>query len=427
MNVSQNRTFFILGRNAELSILEILSVLHAENISYTDPVASDDVLLLTTASPLPLKQLQSRLGGTIKIGHLLPATLHLDQLPNSDAFFSETILAANSATTGRITFGLSAYTLTRQSKKVSTSGSLSTKLLRTLGLNVKKTVRDAGHSVRFAAVDRESFLSSVSVEKNGLVKEHGCEFVLLRNGNHIFIGITDTVQEFEEYSFRDWSRPHREMETGLLPPKLAQIMINISGVSPKESPTILDPFCGFGTIIQEALLIGFTKILGSDLSEKNVHAAQENIAWLLSKKDLVYDTSAITTHDATKISSTTPRASIDAIITEPYLGPVISQSFGGPLKNIVDTLSALYISFLKEAHTILKPKGVIVMVWPVWMQKDKNIFLPILERVISIGFKNTTISQGAAPLVAQHTSRNTVIYFRAGQHVGRELIRLEKS
>ena len=69
----------------------------------------------------------------------------------------------------------------------------------------------------------------------------------------------------------------RNMIVGMLPPKLAQMMINLSretGILPTK---IYDPCCGLGTVLIEAINMGITDVYGSDLSAKMCSCTEENI------------------------------------------------------------------------------------------------------------------------------------------------------
>ena len=58
-----------------------------------------------------------------------------------------------------------------------------------------------------------------------------------------FLGQTLVVQPFKVLSKRDFGRPARDDHSGMLPPKLAQIMINLARRNDDISTkTILDPF-----------------------------------------------------------------------------------------------------------------------------------------------------------------------------------------
>jgi tRNA G10 N-methylase Trm11 len=62
------------------------------------------------------------------------------------------------------------------------------------------------------------------------------------------------------------------MIVGMLPPKLARMMINLT----KNNTAIYDPFCGLGTVLIEALHMGRIHILASDISEAMVSATEKN-------------------------------------------------------------------------------------------------------------------------------------------------------
>src|SRR3989344_5585326 len=94
--------------------------------------------------------------------------------------------------------------------------------------------------------------------------------------------------------------------------------------------TLLDPFCGMGTILAEALLLGW-QVIGSDQSEEVVVKAQANLRWLGLKTHKLF------TSDATHISEKVE--SVDAIVTEPFMGkPNVSRE---NVKDIMTGLSKL--------------------------------------------------------------------------------------
>jgi len=65
------------------------------------------------------------------------------------------------------------------------------------------------------------------------------------------------------------------MVVGMMPPKLVQMMINIS-TTPKNS-AIYDPFCGLGTTLIEAANMGYTSLFGSDISKEMVQSSQKSL------------------------------------------------------------------------------------------------------------------------------------------------------
>jgi tRNA G10 N-methylase Trm11 len=201
-----------------------------------------------------------------------------------------------------------------------------------------------------------------------------------------------------------------------LPPKLAQMMINVAA-QPSLDGLLLDPFCGSGTIITEAMLMGYKNLMGTDLSEKAINDSRVNAEWIrdlyqLDIKPKFY------IKNATRMAQFLKTSTVDTIVTEPYLGP---QRGLNNIGLVIDELEHLYTQALDNFYKILKPGGRIVMVWPVFFGQE--FLKPNLDnwRVVS-----------ALPKKFQDLSwlkqsfRDTLLYNRAGQKVWRELIILEK-
>ncbi len=218
----------------------------------------------------------------------------------------------------------------------------------------------------------------------------------MKNENKIFWGRTLAVQEFEDYSRRDFDRPQRDSRSGMIPPKLAKIMINLARAEldykSKNNITLLDPFCGSGTILQEAAILGVDKLIGGDLSKKAAEDSRQNLKWLEEYKKLKTDLEiSIFNSDVRKISELISESSVDLIVTEPYLGPPLTgKESENRINQIVQELSKLYLSAFEEFKKILKKSGCVCMVWPVFYVNNKfqkNIFLPIFDKVKEMGFR----------------------------------------
>ena len=72
-------------------------------------------------------------------------------------------------------------------------------------------------------------LASVVVTKN-LLLEKGAEICIIGGKEKVYTAKTLVVQDFEDYGRRDYQRPVRDEQQGMIPPKVAQIMLNLSGV-----------------------------------------------------------------------------------------------------------------------------------------------------------------------------------------------------
>ena len=110
-----------------------------------------------------------------------------------------------------------------------------------------------------------------------------------------------------------------EMQSGMLPPKVAQMLINLSGLTTNH--LLLDPFCGSGTILAEAARMGFEHLAGSDISTQAVADTRENIYWLIRTSHLPAPVINLQISDVRKVTEKFSANSVDGIVTEPYLGP----------------------------------------------------------------------------------------------------------
>ena len=122
--------------------------------------------------------------------------------------------------------------------------------------NIKKTLKQNEISSRFVNKDFKN-LSSAQIlwEKLDIKKT---DFNTICTDNEVYTWTTIWIQDINAYSKRDYGKS-RDMQIGMLPPKLSQIMINISG-----GKNIYDPFCGLGTILIESQYMWNTEIYGSD-------------------------------------------------------------------------------------------------------------------------------------------------------------------
>lgn len=392
--------FFILGNNPALSQAEILAWLENNNYDYRVLLNGLGYIILETNASLP-QDILNFLGGTIKFGEIL-------QEIEFDKIFFENILDFLKPGDKKYNFGFSVY---QENKQVSFK-------LRGLGLEIKKEFKSRGISSRLV-MSRQENLSSVIVQKNKMLGETGAEIVFLKNEEKYFLGKTIGVQPFEELGRRDFGRPARDDYSGMLPPKLALIMINLAQI--KTDQTVLDPFCGSGTILQELLLQGKENIIGSDLSSKAVADSRKNIKWLADNFSIKTSAVKLVEADAHDLPGKLENK-IDAIVTEPFLGPPVRGRLNEKEANkIIGNLTSLYQQTFKSFAQILKPGARVVVVFPVYTVFKKELFLPVEIIVAQKKFK-----QIFPPAKFYRLSRrNTLIYSRSDQTVSREILVFE--
>ncbi len=225
----------ILGRQPEFGLAELESRLGAERLSQ---LGANAVRVEAEFEDIPAHLL----GSIIKIARPVMTIDTTDwnkligtcrrELPAYFERFPE----------GKLKLGLSVYGL-----------SISAKTLGRAGLELKKTIRGTGRSIRVVP-NTSPELNSAQVLHNQLTGSLGCELLFIDDGARTHLAQTLYVQNIDDYARRDFGRPKRDAFVGMLPPKLAQTMLNLAQVRPHTR--ILDPFCGTGVVLQEAAIMG---------------------------------------------------------------------------------------------------------------------------------------------------------------------------
>jgi 23S rRNA G2445 N2-methylase RlmL len=128
-----------------------------------------------------------------------------------------------------------------------------------------------------------------------------------------------------------------------LRPTVAAAMVRLAGIGP--GMTVLDPFCGAGTILAEALDVaekrsraGRVRVVGGDIDPNTVFVASQNLE-RVGKADLAR-------WDATALPLET--ASVDRIVSNPPFGKQLSS---------IDQIGPLYEAAAAEWDRVLRPGG----------------------------------------------------------------------
>lgn len=398
--------FFILGKNPILSEAEIVAVLEFNDIKFKILKFLDRVLVVDLEKELDVDWLNARLGGTVKIGKILDQMYELDEF--EDKFLEQVHFG-----TGKAFYGFSLYPLYRINHIEKYQ-----KRLNAIAMNIKSRLRDEKQISSRYVVSKEPELSSVIVAKNKLLK-NGAEICFFIDEEVIIFGQTLAVQAFEEFGARDYNRPGRDKLSGMLPPKLARMMINLAQVKPEA--LILDPFCGSGTVLQEAVVLGYTNLIGSDISDKAIEDTKKNLEWLelksvprsgipLRGKSLK---SKVMKLDVKELSSEIKVNSIDAIVTEPFLGPAMrGNESRDQVEKTIEMLESLYLAAFVQFAKVLVKGGKVVMVFPVFNIRNQQSKIEILSQVQKLGFVKL--------------NKEELEYYREGQFVRREILIFEK-
>lgn len=413
--------FFILGRDPVLSIAEIFSVFSSWEFNFQTITVSKEVLILSSNNNLDVEKLNRTLGGTVKIGIILDEVGLNESEEKFIKIFSADNLIENylPKTKKKLHLGISLYHTDSEGEYLKTLYAN----LKSFNMLAKKNLTKQGKKVGFVKV-KERFLKSVSVAKNKLLEE-GVEIVLILTKKNILMGKTCSVQDFEGFSFRDIGRPQKDKRSGIIPPKLARIMINVSQI--KKDQLLLDPFCGSGTILQEAVILGIKNIIGADISNKAIVNTHENLNWLFREfKYLNKSTFSVKLlqTDVAKLESKLKSGTIDAVVTEPYLGPPFTKHLTKEeVKTTFSQVKSLYFDAFSQFNKLLKPDGVVVIIFPVFEINGKNNFLDILGELRKIGFSvKNLVSDKRLTRFYSLTNRGSIVVGEKGKFVKREII-----
>lgn len=382
----------ILGRQPALSVAELESIYGSQLVRWL----SDQAALIDTDNFD-----FNRLGGSQKAGRVVLET------SSSWRQVSKTITQyyakAWQDASHKITLGISVYGLQVPAREVQRTA-----------ITLKKQLRQHNVSLR-TIPNQEPALNTATSHHNKLgLSANKVELLVVQaRGGRIYIAESIGAQNITALAARDQARPKTDAFVGMLPPKLARMMINMT-VS--QGPgRLLDPFCGTGVVLQEAALLDFTPY-GSDLSEKMVDYSTHNLAWLADKCRLDRSVWRIEPGDAMKHSWQPP---IDLIVAEAYLG----QPFSAPpspakLREVRGNCNHIISEFLKNVSTQIASGTPLTLAVPAWRDTDGRFtHLPLIHELESFGYRRRELKR-----VEPHQ----LLYYRENQVVARELLLLEK-
>lgn len=434
----------ILGRQPALGIAELERVFGGKNVTLVSP---QTVCIKSESFEV------QRFGGVLKAGKVIMEISGTNWSQVNQKIIQNYINKWSSFE-GKITLGISAYDFKIDAREVQKTGII-----------LKRKLKNSGTSLRLIP-NSEPALSTATSHHNKLgLSPNKVELIVVRTGDGKFIVAKSTgSQNITAYAGRDQERPKRDAFVGMLPPKLAQIMINlaIGPVSNIDSRTsipserlhagtdkgpgalsvsgcrcpdktevrlssaqsnrkgdqnkmiVLDPFCGTGVILQEALLMGYSTY-GTDLSEKMIDYSRENLEWLKTKYHTEFN---YRLHEGDAIN-TKWKQPIDAVVCETYLG----QPFSAPpspakLEEVKNNCNHIITEFLKNLAPQIKPGTPVCIAIPAWRDKNGRFtHLPLIATIARLGYK---------PHEFTNISQNDLLYYRENQIVARELLVLTR-
>ena len=283
------------------------------------------------------------------------------------------------------------------------------------------------HLKRTAGIRRYKLVDIFHTDRE--IKNKGKEIINLENGLY---GIVEQYQNIELYEAIDFGKPGRSMQMGMMPAKLAHMMINIwlahfihGSKLDIEKLCIYDPFVGSWTTWMLANHLWYD-FLGSDIK---TNYAQQNLERRKTTKFYTPEKEfAIFTHDITKkysqiwqspeksekkhssnsfsdVSENFSDFSAILVVTEWWLGPIVTKSTSEQdIQKFQERVFDLYKSFLDRIKELW---AVAVFTIPRYLWQDNGIEKILTKYGTTIGLNIQSIPE---------------LYSREGQQVARKIM-----
>lgn len=387
MNNNQKRKAnifgFILGRNIELSYNEVIFKLSSSKITFLSPKLLGNLLVIRTSySKIDVLSAVSDLAGTLRIFELF----------KSSNFYEITELLFSNEEISNHKIGVS---------QINLNDFESSEFVDYLKAFESK-------SIKFIFAKKQNQHAVLSSRIANKIKAGNEAIVIKLKENNFLIGRCIHKFDLKMYKNEDESRVKRLFSHGTSP-KLARIMIHLTGI--QKGQTVLDPFCGTGTIIIQAYKLGF-KSIGIELDKAVFEVAESNIAALTNTRNDINIINA----DSTEFII---NKKIDAVVFEPYMGPFLKKIPSSlEAQKIISELDNLYSKLFFNLSKIENPNLKVVCILPGIPDNKSSIYWSNENSFIKNGFslqKNLRID------ISQYDSNiaiyNPVLYESAGQNI----------
>jgi len=386
----------ILGRQSHISLAELDS-LYVKNV---EQISKEAALINTETFDI------EHVGGTQKAG-----IVELE-IPSSDWRTVSTKIQKHYETKlkdvdYKVTIGMSLYGFERTKPKDITQ----------LGLKLKQVLKQGKVSVRLIPNSTNALNTAVSHHNKLGLSKNKIELLIVRSGAKTIVAESTGAQNITAYARRDQERPARDAFIGMLPPKLAQIMINLAlGHPDSTAKSILDPFCGTGVVLQEGVLKGHN-VYGSDLNPKMIDYTIRNLNWLKETHSLKAEGTVVDVREGDAMNFTWSEANtLDAVVCETYLGqPFSTAPSSVRLAEVRKNCNFIITQFLKNISPQVASGTKFCLAVPAW--RDLNT-----QRITRLPLAMTT--ESSFGLIKQN--HDPLLYYREDQIVARDILIFEK-
>ena len=209
-----------------------------------------------------------------------------------------------------------------------------------------KRIRGSSPEINELSLEREIgkiIFESMKGAKVDLKRPEKTFLGMLSDGKFIF-GLKTIEIKAGEFKKRGPSRTVFS-HSAAMPPKMARCMVNLARL--KAGDLVLDPFCGTGSFLVEAGLIG-CRIIGSDIKRRMIEGSAKNLSACGVEPEGLFIADARV--------PPLPSNSIDCIVTDP--------PYGTSTTTLGMRTSEVFESFLSAAQDLLKKGGHICLAAP---------------------------------------------------------------
>ncbi len=372
---------FVLGNNWLLSMAELLVHLQDRGLDAHIVDHSRNAVIVGIKESLNNGQLidiQSALGGCYKVGRVIT---RYDKRVAERAFPSKGRIVKSARrelmecfwvpsvwrklSNKRVKFGVSTYPTMRMEGAVSlerfTLGLDEWIKQKLVELGAKKAVYYAYEEPdRRDARRPNTALWPSTIARHNLLSPPNAEILAMFTEKNLYLAKTVAVYDSQLQKYRDEERPYIASEI-TTSPKMCRTLLNLAGA--RKGDTVLDPFCGSGTLLMEAALLDM-KCIGIDINGNAVQGAISNLRWLEGEMDDKIEYRIIK-GDSRNLERLLGEK-VDAIAFEPDLGPVLkSKPTRAEAVETIKHLTKMYNEVLHSAVKVLRPGGRVAMTLPV--------------------------------------------------------------
>ncbi len=369
--------FFKIGYNRSLSKLELSTLFERLNQTDIKTLEWTDYLFVDSDKnhSSKIERELSMTGSLVKMGEVLFEE-ELEKVENWKKLIYDNllILLKDSSIDKRYSIKVSLDINTGSTKKRIHVGS-----------QIRSTIHQLKHDyyLNIKLLPKRKPKSKVSMELSPYeyykenMPNRGVELVCFIVKSKLIVGYTKWVTNPFDDIERDKKRPKRFFTHGTSL-KMARTLVYLAKVH--QFGTLLDPFCGTGTILLSALDQRINAI-GIDSDYKCIQASEENLeiayppekqkklVWQLYKQD-------------SRFLSALNLPLIDAIVTEPYLGPFVKELPAIDEGNkIMKELELLYTEVLGQCIKHLKNKGRIIIIFPLYRYSSEIILTTDYDKI----------------------------------------------